>query len=136
MDLEKAESAIKIAWIAGLISGVLTLIFALIPEDMIRLWALVDVLLIFGLTFGIYKRSRVCSILMLLYFVFSKLLMWGEMGRAAGLPIAMIFGFFFFHGIRGTFAYHKIVDLERSAEAEIPPSEGESQMPSGTGHRS
>ena len=108
------EKPIRNACIAGIISGVLTLIVTLICAAGVKipgldfdLWNLLDVLLIFGLTFGIARKNRVCAILMFVYFVGSKLLMWQESGSVAGLPMAIIFGYYFFQGILGTFAYQK-----------------------------
>ena len=108
------KKSIRNAWIAGTICGVLTLLVTLIsaagvniPGLEFDLWNLFDVLLIFGLTFGIAKKNRVCAILMLVYFVGSKLLMWKESGSVSGLPVAIIFGYFFLQGILGTFAYHR-----------------------------
>lgn len=111
---ETWEKPIRNAWIAGTISGVLTLLVTLIcaagvdiPGLDFDLWNLFDVLLIFGLTFGIARKNRVCAILMFVYFVGSKLLMWKESGGVSGLPVAVIFGYYFFQGILGTFAYHR-----------------------------
>ena len=110
----KWKKAIRNACIAGTISGVLTLLVTLIsaagvdiPGLDFDLWNLFDVLLIFGLTFGIYNKNRVCAVLMLVYFVGSKVLMWQESGSVKGLSAAALFGYFFFQGILGTFAYHR-----------------------------
>lgn len=115
---EKLDSTwkkqIRNACIAGTISGVLTLLVTLIcaagvdiPGLDFDLWNFFDVLLIFGLTFGIYNKNRVCAVLMLVYFVGSKVLMWQESGSVSGLGMAALFGYFFLQGILGTFAYHR-----------------------------
>jgi serine/threonine-protein kinase len=110
----KWKKSIRNACIAGTISGVLTLLVTLISASGVDipgldfdLWNLFDVLLIFGLTFGIYKKNRVCAALMLVYFVGSKVLMWQESGSVSGLSVAALFGYFFLQGILGTFAYHR-----------------------------
>lgn len=61
---------IKNAWITGIVSGSITLIFTLIAMNGSQIlgfsiWNLSDVALIFGLTFGIYKKSRACAVAML-----------------------------------------------------------------------
>jgi hypothetical protein len=71
-------------------------------------WNLLDVAVIAGLTFGIYRKSRACAIIMLVYFIGSKLLLWSETKSVSGLPMALIFGWFFFQGIRGTFTWHAL----------------------------
>ena len=108
------KKQIRNACIAGTISGVLTLLVTLISASGVDipgldfdLWNLFDVLLIFGLTFGIYNKNRVCAVLMLVYFVGSKVLMWKESGSVSGLGMAALFGYFFLQGILGTFAYHR-----------------------------
>ena len=108
------KKQIRNACIAGTISGVLTLLVTLISASGIDipgldfdLWNLFDVLLIFGLTFGIYNKNRVCAVLMFVYFVGSKVLMWQESGSVSGLGMAALFGYFFLQGILGTFAYHR-----------------------------
>ena len=113
----KWRRSIRNAWIAGTISGVLTLLVTLIsvagvdiPGLEFDLWNLFDVLLIFGLTFGISRKNRVCAVLMFVYFVASKVLMWQESGSVSGLGMAALFGYFFFQGILGTFAYHRKYD--------------------------
>lgn len=68
--LVKANSQIRSAWIAGTISGVVTLIFTFILETP---GMFIDVLLIFGLTWGIYKKSRICAVIMFIYFILSKI---------------------------------------------------------------
>src|SRR5512137_1150006 len=78
MDQEQAEKAIKNAWTAGIISGVLTLIVtiaAMAGYSILGFSALnlLDVAVIGGLTFGIYRKSRTCAVIMLIYFMGSKL---------------------------------------------------------------
>ena len=111
MDQELGEKAIKTAWSAGIISGVLTLIVTLVAmagHDLLGMsaWNLLDVAVIAGLTFGIYRKSRTCAVVMLVYFIGSKLLIWSETKSVSGLPMALIFCWFFYQGMRGTFAWH------------------------------
>jgi len=113
MDIEKAEKAIKGAWIAGVISGSITLLVAVLALVGVRIfnfsaWTFIDVALVFGLAYGIYRKNRVCAVIMFVYFVISKIYMMFTVGGLAGLPLAILFSYFFFQGIRGTFAYHKL----------------------------
>jgi len=103
---------IKTAWIAGIVSGSVTLVFTLLAVLGTSLlgfsvWELVDVALVFGLTLGIYMKSRICAVVMFIYFIVSKIILIAEAGQVAGLPLALVFGYFFWQGISGTFAYHK-----------------------------
>ncbi|MBN8756444.1 MULTISPECIES: hypothetical protein [Variovorax] len=58
--------------------------------------------------FGIYKKSRVCAVLMLGYFAFAKfvLISEGHVG-ASSLFMSLVFFYFYVQGVIGTFAYHK-----------------------------
>ncbi len=113
--LQKAKTDIKNAWIAGAISGVITLVFALIAMSSAEIrqnmgidaWLWIDVVLIFGLTFGIYKKSRICAVLMFVYFAISKLIQFSS-GQFGGAFVAVLFLYFYFQGMRGTFTYHKL----------------------------
>ncbi|HTY07646.1 MAG TPA: hypothetical protein VMF29_00645, partial [Candidatus Edwardsbacteria bacterium] len=70
-------------------------------------WNLLDAALILGLSFGLYRNSRTCAVILFAYFVLSKVMMWVQLGNVAGLPLALAFGYFFLMGILGTFAYHQ-----------------------------
>ncbi|HUU30092.1 MAG TPA: zinc ribbon domain-containing protein [archaeon] len=117
-NIKRAKNAIKSAVIAGIFCGVLTLIATLYSKigaagiDFMGfdLWNILDVTLIFSLTFGVYKKSRACALIMFLYFIGSKILMWVDTGKATGWWMAIIFAYFFFQGILGTFAYRKIAN--------------------------
>ncbi len=105
---------IKNAWICGIITGSITLIVALLALAGVSLlgatgWELVDVALVFGLTFGIYKKSRVCAVLVFIYFVGSKVLLMMEGGKPGGLIMSVLLAYYFAQGVAGTFQYHKLM---------------------------
>ena len=106
---------IRNAWIAGLISGSLTLVYTLTAVSGTSVagytaWQAFDAALAFGLTFGIFVKSRVCAVLMLVYFVASKLVViwYAGIEGGRGVIIMLLFLFYFAMGIRGTFAYHRL----------------------------
>lgn len=103
---------IRNAWVTGIISGSITLIFTLIAMNGDQLmgfsvWNLSDVVLIFGLTFGIYKKSRTCAVVMLAYFLISKIIIISQTGSFNGSLLAIVFIYYYVYGVIGTFAYHK-----------------------------
>lgn len=128
VDIYRAESKIKGAWMAGVASGSVTLVFTLVAIKT-NVWGftisnLGDVLLIFTLAFGIYVRNRVCAILMLVYFLVAKVFIWMRLALITDLPkgvwvgyllFTMLFCYFFVEGIRGTFAYQR---FEREAKSK------------------
>ena len=111
--MEEAEKKIKNAWIAALISGTLTLLvtlYAVFGESIMGFdaWAFFDVALIFGLAYGIYRKSRTCAVVMLVYFVAAKIFLIAQTGTASGLPLALVFIYFYALGVVGTFRYHAL----------------------------
>jgi serine/threonine-protein kinase len=104
---------IRNAWIAAIVSGSLTLLVTLVamsgsPIFGFSAWMLIDVALIFGLAFGIYKKSRTCATVLLVYFIISQILLRIETGQTSGLFMSIIFIYFYWQGVSGTFAYHKL----------------------------
>lgn len=111
---EAIRNQIKSAWVAGCVSGVLTLAATLVamsgtPILGLDAWSLFDVGLIFGLSYGIFRKSRACAVLMLVYFVASKILIIVETGKPNGVVMALVFAYFFLQGVTGTYAYRKLV---------------------------
>jgi len=110
----KAEKHIKYAWIAGVVSTVTTFIFSLLGtyDDTIRfkygvdVWSLLDVALIAGLAYGIYKKNRFSALTLFLYFLISKFIMYASSGQFSGGLITVIFLMIFFQGTMATFQLH------------------------------
>jgi len=105
---------IRSAWIAGLIRGSLTLVVTLSAIAGFSVLGysaaeLIDVALVFGLTFGIYKKSRTCAVLMFVYFVISKIVLMTEMRSASPMIVGVVFMYFYARGVVGTFQYHRLV---------------------------
>jgi hypothetical protein len=104
--IKEANKKIRIAWMAGCASGGLTLASAIglsIPE------LFIDVVIVFGLSFGIYKKSRVSAGIMVAYFIISKLLMLELMiNNGIAMVISIVFTIIYIRGMQGTFQYHKI----------------------------
>ena len=125
MDRKKAERSIENAGIAGILCGLLFLInilFAMLFLKVafgtlgIAFWFLLPVLIIFGLTYGIFKKSRACAVIMFIYFLNMQLGQWIQSGNLLWVPLTIIFGYFFFKGILGTFAYHKIIKQKQEVD--------------------
>ena len=112
---DKVSKKIRAAWIACLFSASMTLVMVAIviatgrsslglqgPID------LVDVAFILGMAFGISRKSRVCAVLMLVYFAFSKYLIIRASGQVGGVWLGLVFLYFYAQGVVGTFEYHKL----------------------------
>lgn len=120
LDVEEIElelppeisKKIKGAWIAGLVSAAITLVFvglSLMGTSLLGVdaWASIDVALMAALSFGVFRKSRTCAILLLALFTLNKILMFVESGTVSGLPLTLIFFYFFIQGVVGTFQYHR-----------------------------
>ncbi len=110
---EEITKKIKAGWIAAIISGHVT--FGLIlmainsdgPNGLFNLWSLIDVAIIFALAFGIYMKSRIAATTMFGYFVLSNVLIIVETGQFSGGFLSLVFLYFYFRAMVGTFQYHQ-----------------------------
>lgn len=120
--LREAEGRIEGAWMAGVVSGGVSLLFAaLLVRGSTRvhrgdLVNLADVALVFALAFGVARRSRVCAVLLVALAVAGF-----AYATYLGLPwIVRLtnvgFGYFYARGVLGTIAYHRL----REAPATKP----------------
>jgi hypothetical protein len=116
-DRESCERAIRNGGVAALVSAGLTAVLAIagffVQSDDARLsgfldpWLLADVVLIVIVAVFIFRRSRVASTLMFVYFVGSKILqVMDGAGASAGMIVAVFFALYFFTAMRGTYLWH------------------------------
>jgi len=116
-NIEKNQKDIRNAWIAGIVSAALTLIYAVIGtynENFrfkygIDVWSFLDVAFILILVYGIYRKKRLAAIVMFCYFLLSKIIIASETGHISGALIGLLFSYFYFMGIVGTIQYHKFL---------------------------
>ena len=104
LNEQVARRFIMVAWIAATLSAVVHFIGALV----LSVFNLFDVALFAGLGFGVYRRSRTCAIILLVYHLGSRLYFY----RTSGDP-AIVFGLIpmawtgaYILGVLGTFAIH------------------------------
>jgi hypothetical protein len=122
---------IRNAWIAAIVFGSLTLLLtlAVMSEITVGIFGFyaftflylaeflgnysiykmfIDIVLFFGLAFGIYKKSRTCATILLVYFTVSQIFLRIETSQTSGIFVSILFIYFFWQGVSGTFAYHKL----------------------------
>ena len=123
MNREEAIKATKTGALVACFSGVLGigLIFYAILSNAsghIGLWndplAFLDIVLIFILAFGVYKKSRTAAVVMVLYFIFSKIYLIIAGGQLSGNTIvfSLVFLYFYVKSVQGAFVFHKIEKQE------------------------
>ena len=130
MSSQKIDKKIKHARIAAMISGIITLAGSITliykqPELQLSLFnmlSLIDVVIIFTMAYGIYKKSRLCAVLMFEYFLLSKIFIMSISSQISlgAIIIGSIFLYFLFQGVRGTFTYHKYSTLGSGKASAIP----------------
>ena len=110
MDYVKADKAVKNAVIAALVSAGVTAvlsvftIFTNVEVLPVSPAFFVDIVVMLGLAFGVYKKSpRVCGVAapVLPYRTNQRLAR--HSGNVSSLPMALVFCYFYVQGIRGTF---------------------------------
>ena len=106
---------IRNGWIAALVSAAFTAGLVALAlstgamENLFDIWSTADIVLILVLAFGIYKKSRVAATAMLVYFLASKILIMVETGKPSGLLLSLVFLYFYFQAMVGTYQYHKLL---------------------------
>jgi uncharacterized membrane protein len=116
---EDVAKDIRNGWIAACISGTLTLIVTVIAMSGTEIqsfnaWSMLDVVFIFGLAFGIYKKSRAAATCMLIYFIVSKIILYIEAGKPTGIVLAIIFGYYYAKAMAATYKWHSIKKAART----------------------
>ncbi|MEW9124739.1 MAG: hypothetical protein AB2421_18655 [Thermotaleaceae bacterium] len=122
-DVEGAKSLAKQGFYASMtISGMTTLMIILgaLGFDWfdIDFLAFIDVAAFLAIGFGIYKMSRIASVLGLSLYIIERILMMMEYGFKFDFML-IIFCTAFANSIRGTFAYHKLKKLPEAAGVEM-----------------
>lgn len=121
MTREESIKAAKHGAIAAFVSGTITTIIVAIAifnnsEGALRIWNdplnFIDIVLVFGCAIGMLRRSRTAAVVILVYFIISKILIWTETGKISGIALSLVFIYYFAKAVQGTFAYHKIEKAE------------------------
>lgn len=109
------------ACIVAVIAGALTVIAALIAIGGTQLvpgvggLALVDAAILFGLAFGIYKRSRTCAILLTIYALANQVYTLDAHMKPS--IWSYLFLYFYIRAIPATFAYHNLRQADAAPES-------------------
>ena len=115
-DRASCAKAINSGGIAALISAGITLAFGVASflttsenKDvayMLDPTMLVDAALLVVLAIFVFRKSRIASTLLFIYFVISKMTMWYETGKLSGVLLTIVFFLFYLTAMRATYAWH------------------------------
>lgn len=88
-------------------------------------WNTVDVVVIVVMGIFVFRKSRVASTLLVIYFVTSKAIMWTEMNKVSGpgFLMALVVFAYYMAAMRGTYIWH-------STYKNAPPSDAAQQLSS------
>lgn len=120
--LEKADRMIDLGWGAAALWATVRAVAALwfVRVSPRADWTLfVDPALILLLAYGVYRRSRACVVLLLVYVAFELRRAYHIDERPAGIGPAMLLGLSFLMALRGTFTHRR--EREAAAAGHGPP---------------
>ncbi len=104
---------IRAGCLAGVISSVSAPLFALMAiardsEPPLAAADFIDVGIVWLLAYGIYRRSRVCAVLMLIHFVGLKFLQLRHGFNLSAVVSLALLGTLYVHGVLGAFEFHRL----------------------------
>jgi hypothetical protein len=116
IDDTMAERMVACGWIAASAAGVFMVALGVMAGFAIGWVYITGAVVLFALAYGIYRRSRVCAVLILLNHFLGVV---GLFARAREVPpteiaVTLVLGVFYVLGVIGTFLHHA---RERTAAA-------------------
>ena len=123
MNREEAIKATKTGALIAVAAGILGLgltFYALSSNasGFIGLWndpiVFFDIVLIFILAFGVYKKSRTAAVVLVLHHIFSRIYLMVEGMQPSGVTIivSIVILYFYAKSVQGAFVFHKIEKQE------------------------
>ncbi|MFL5383516.1 MAG: hypothetical protein ACJ8GN_13440 [Longimicrobiaceae bacterium] len=111
--LVKAERMIDLGWSVAALWAALRMVAVLwlrhASGGYEAAWFL-DPLLLLLLAYGLYRRSRVCAVLLLAYVVVELWFAFHATGQPTGVGVALLLEVSFLTGLRGALLYHREVE--------------------------
>ncbi len=117
--------AIKVTWVTTIVVASISIVFYVAAKawpDVLGKFApgLLDVAIVVGLGYGVYRRSRVCAVLLVGFWVFAKLVQMYQLHTGPRAE-AILIGYIFIMGARATFRIHA-TDGGSDADRYKPPT--------------
>ena len=116
--------AIKVTWVTTIVVGALSVAFYVAAEawpDVLGKFkpGLLDVAIIVALGYGVHRRSRVCAVLLLGFWLSSKLYQMSQLHVRPSAE-AILISYIFFMGARATFRTHTPKGVPEADRYEPP----------------
>ena len=119
MDNEKALKWIKSTFRLAIAMSVIALISIIVlmmnnfSFSGVIIGILIYIILNFGLAFGVYKKSRICAVILFIIFISGSIRMLiNDDNNLIKFILSVAFAACYFQGIIGTIYYHKNKKLE------------------------
>jgi hypothetical protein len=77
-----------------------------------NLYNMIGVILFIGLFYGMYNKSRICAIILLIFSIIHNIYFFITGINPLRIIIDLIITFFFAYCVYGTFVYHKIIIIK------------------------
>jgi FtsH-binding integral membrane protein len=111
-DRKNAQFAITEAFCVAAVLALVTALLATVElmkstSEGTEADAFVSALVFGGISYGIYRKSRLCAISGLVLYLASRVYAMATVGSRPGV-ISLLVALAFLHGVRGTLAYHKL----------------------------
>ncbi|SES05082.1 hypothetical protein SAMN04487944_11652 [Gracilibacillus ureilyticus] len=124
MDNEQAMKAMNNAsgvafFQAGFMAIVITVLLWL-DKDLLGLsaYSYIDAAIFGCLAVGVKMRSRVAGVMLVIYFIIAQIVTI-SMAGAAGIFVAILFGYIYIKGMRASFSYHKNPETTKEKEYSV-----------------
>lgn len=124
---QKIDHAIKRAWMVAIFTATITMLVGVMaiagarPVASLDGTALIDAAILYGLAFGIYKRSRICAVGLILYVVIAAGLAVNQGTKVS--PLQVIFAYFYCRGLLAIFTYHKQLSSRSTPPVQDTPKD-------------
>jgi hypothetical protein len=130
-DLKKAEKAARLGAGAGFFCGVVTLLWIFFGGSENGYWPLVDVSIIFALAYGTWNFSRIAGAGGFLFYLMEKGYQLSQSDHP-NMMVIILFAALFMTGMRGCFAYHRLIKTPPPSAPRTAPRTAPRPIPTPT----
>lgn len=108
IDEKMAERMVACGWVAAAAAGLYMIAWGLMQPGKGVWMGIAAAVILLALAYGIYRRSRICALLVLINHVigFSGLLAHASYVSSGEVAIALVLGVLYVLGVVGTFLHH------------------------------
>jgi hypothetical protein len=108
IDEKMTERMVACGWIAAAVAGLFMIAWAFMQRGEIVWVGIIAAVILLALAYGIYRRSRICALLILINHVigFEGLMRHARYVPPLEIAVAILLGVLYALGVVGTFLHH------------------------------